>query len=113
VGVGVANRLKGCYKFQNNSKAINGENFKNIKQQCIIKLSEYVADGKVCFPDEHKEQIIKEFGDIKYTSKETDRVEIESKEKMKQQNGYSPDLFDAVMLRMVFSLKKPNTIRVF
>ena len=112
VGVGVSNRLKGCYQFKNNGKALNKENFANLKTQCIIKLSTLIDTYNIRFNEEYKDELINELGEIRYGDIEKDRVEIESKDKMKKRLGYSPDIFDAVMMRMVFTIKKVNKISI-
>lgn len=112
LGVGVSNKFKGCYQFKNNSKALNKENFVNLKTQCIIKLSELIDLKKIKLLEEYKDDIIKEFQEIRYDNIERDRVQIESKEKMKKRLGYSPDIFDAILFRIIFTIKPKNKITI-
>lgn len=110
VGVGIGNNLKGCFKFQNNSKALNGENFANLKTQCILKLSDFIKNNNIKLLEEFRDDIIREFSVIKYSDKDKDRIEIESKELQKKRLGHSPDLFDSIMMRMIFTFKQFNKI---
>lgn len=113
VGVGVANRITGCYKFKNGSRALNKENFKNLKTQVILKLAELVKNHQVKFLEKYKDEIIKEMQMIRYGQIEKDKIEIESKEKMKRRNdNKSPDIFDSIFMRFVFEIKKINKITV-
>lgn len=113
VGVGVSNRLKGCYQFKGGSKALNNENFINLKTQCIIKLKELIEQGKISFNDEYRTLIIRELSIIKYSNIDRDKIQIESKELQKRlNNGMSPDIFDIIMMRMVTLIKKQNKITI-
>lgn len=40
IGGGVVDQLDGCYGFVNNAKALEGENFANLKSQCYFKLAD-------------------------------------------------------------------------
>ena len=112
VGVGVSNRLKGCYQFKNSSKPLNKENYANLKTQCIVKLAELVSNQEINFPEDEKETILKEFLEIRYDGFDHDQLRIESKKKLKQRLGYSPDTFDAIFMKMVFLLKPKNNIYI-
>ena len=47
VGGGVVDYLRGCVDFVNNSKALRGENYQNLKTQCYFKLAEKINEGEV------------------------------------------------------------------
>jgi len=113
LGVGVANKLKGCYHFKGGSTAINKENFRNLKTQIMLKMASMIAAGQVRLLEKYREQIIKELSLVRYEESDKDRIEIESKEKQKRKNnGKSPDLLDSIMMRFVFEIKKRNTVTI-
>lgn len=113
LGVGVANKIKGCYHFKNGSKALNKENFANLKTQTMIKMAEQIAAGNVKLFEKLRDTITRELSLVRYDNIEHDRTKIESKEKMKKRNnGKSPDILDTIMMRFVYLIKKANKIIV-
>ena len=113
LGVGVANKLKGCYHFKGGSSAINKENFRNLKTQVILKMAEMIAKGEVRLLEKYRDSILKELSLLRYEESDKDRIEIENKEKQKRRNsGKSPDLLDSIMMRFVFEIKKRNIVTI-
>jgi PBSX family phage terminase large subunit len=108
VGGGVADQIKGK-NFINNSKPLHDQNFVNLKTQCYIKLSDLFKSGKLSININNPELIDKltqELLIIKYKKLDTDtRLQITSKDEMKKLLGRSPDISDALMMRMFFELK--------
>jgi len=83
------------------------ENYKNLKTQCSYKLAEYVNNHKIAIRLEgkDKELLIAELEQIKRKDPDKEgRLEIESKDKIKEILGRSPDIADAIMMRMFFEL---------
>ena len=112
IGGGVADHLKGCQSFVNGSTALNGENFKNLKNQCLFKLAEYVNNDKIKITQirvEEKESLIQELEVIrmKDVDKDTKRSTI-GKDEVRRLIGRSPDFSDAIMFRMLIELQPKN-----
>lgn len=110
LGVGVSNRLKGSYAFKGGSSALNKDNYKNLRNQCIIKLSEYIERGEIKLFEPKRNEILKEFSQLKYDNVERDRVEVESKQKLKERIGKSSDYLDSIYMRFVFEIKPSNKV---
>jgi len=104
VGGGVVDYLPGSIDFVNNSKSINGENYQNLKTQCYFKLSELINSGDIkvfTFNNEDKEKLIQDLSMIKRKNIDKDgKLQIISKEEIKQLIGRSPDFSDCMMMRM-------------
>ena len=115
VGGGCRDILR-CKGFVNNSKAINNENFTNLKTQCYYKLADYINTGKIYVATKDitiKENLTKELEQVRRDKIDKDtKLAIIPKEKVKQQLGRSPDYSDALMMRMYYELK-PNVGRYF
>ena len=116
VGGGVVDTFKGCKGFVNNSKAIqnkyenNVKNYANLKTQCYFEFARLVKSGKMkLYTDssEVREMIIEELGQIKEKDIDKDgKISLIPKEVIKQNIGRSPDISDALMMRMFFELNK-------
>lgn len=107
VGGGVVDYLKGTVDFVNNGKALNGENYRNLKTQCYYKLSENINNIKIFnYSLNQKQNIIQELSVVGRKNIDKDGpLEILSKEEVKQMINRSPDFSDAMMMRMYFELK--------
>lgn len=108
VGGGVADQLDGCYGFVNNSRALEGENFANLKSQCYFKLAELINESKIyvnCDDPTVKQQLIEELEQVKQKDMDKDgKRAVIGKDKVKELIGRSPDLSDSLMMRMVFEI---------
>jgi hypothetical protein len=108
VGGFLVDRLR-CSSFVNNSSALHGQNFTNLKSQCFVKLSDLIKEGKISINildpstvDELTQQLLA----IKLKDVEKDgRVGVIGKDVMKKMLGVSPDIADSVMLRMFYEVK--------
>jgi len=117
VGGGVRDFLK-CQGFVNNSKPVlvsgKKQNFKNLKSQCYFLLAEYVNNAKIfvnCKQVEYRDSIVQELEVVRGKQLDTDnKLATESKDKVKDLIGRSPDFSDALMMRMYFELKKTKTL---
>ena len=111
VGGGAKDILR-CKGFVNNSKAIKGENYKNLKTQCYYKLSDFINKGRLGVSTKDirfKEALIQELEQVRRVNMDKDdKLAILSKDKIKDLIGRSPDYSDALMMRMFYELK-PNT----
>lgn len=110
VGGGVADNFKGCYEFENGSSPINKENYLNLKTQCYYWLAKLVTEKQIWLDikdDKIKEDLIEELEQVKRKNADKDgKLQILSKDEIKDKIGRSPDISDAIMMRMVFLLKK-------
>lgn len=108
VGGGVADQVRGK-NFMNNAKALHNQNFINLKTQCYIKLSDMFKSGEISInilnPD-MIDTLTQELLTIKYKKLDTDtKIQITSKDEMKKLLGRSPDISDAMMMRMIYEIK--------
>jgi hypothetical protein len=114
IGGGVVDNLKGCRGFVNNSRAKNPssnplkQNYANLKTQCYFLLADKINNNKIgCseVSNEVKKMIIEDLEQIKWANPDKDgRIAITSKEDIKQNIGRSPDVGDALMMRMYFEM---------
>lgn len=115
VGGGVVDYLK-CNGFVNNSKALNEENFDNLKSQCSIKMAKKIVDreaGEICDDGYVKEITSEEMEQVKIKDIDKDGKQgIIPKDKVKELIGRSPDEWDSIMMRYYFSLKKSTRTRI-
>jgi len=107
VGGGVVDFLK-CKGFVNGSRALNDENFNNLKSQCGYKMAQKIVNREVG-------EIVVESEVITITSEEMEQVKqkdidkdgkiaLVSKDIVKQMIGRSPDEWDSIMMRYWFEL---------
>lgn len=111
VGGGLVDNLK-IKGFINNSKALNDEQYQNLKTQCYYKLSEMIEKNEIYISAEistkQQEAIIEELEQIKTTDNDSEgKLKIINKQQIKQNIGRSPDYSDALMMRMFFEYNKP------
>ena len=109
VGGGVADQLRGCVNFVNNSKALHEQNFINLKSQCYVKLAELFKEGKISLnilEPSIVEDLTQELLAVKLKDIDKDnKVAVQSKDEMKKVLGKSPDLSDALMMRIYWEVK--------
>ena len=118
--VWVADQVRWCYQFHNASRPIDtdtGWNFWNLKTQCYYKLQELAEKRKIRleFDWEDRDELVIELENIlvKNLDKDGKRL-LESKEDMKKRLGNkSPDIADAVMMRMVYALEGTEEIKTY
>lgn len=112
LGTGVWRHLKGVYGFKGGSSSVPRGDYFNLKTQSIMKLKELVEDHEIEFMEKYRDIILKEFQAIKYENADKGMLRIEGKDKMKKILGSSPDFFDAIMMRMVFNVKKSFALAI-
>ncbi|MGR3221300.1 MAG: LAGLIDADG family homing endonuclease [Candidatus Anammoxibacter sp.] len=109
--------LLDCVGFVNNSKALNDENYANLKSQCSFNMAKRICEKKayeVCNDETVKEMTIEEFEQVKQDKIDIDgKNTIISKDRVKENIGRSPDEWDSIMMREIFELKSfdPQMIR--
>ncbi len=107
MGGGIKDKV-GCKGFVNNSKAMRGENYSNLKTQCYYKLGKKVNLGEIaitCDNQQVKGWIIEELEQVKAKNADRDgKLQIVSKDEVKERIGRSPDFSDMIMMRFAFDL---------
>ena len=107
--------LKGAYSFRNNTPALNGENYANLKSQCAFKLAALVNENEIYIEDErYKEMIVEELEQIRQKDVDTEgKLKIEEKKEVKKRLSRSPDISDMILMRMIFEVKtKVSTVDI-
>ena len=109
VGGGLIDYMK-IRGFVNNSKALLGENYTNLKSQCYYKLAKLINDGGLNITKatiEQRTAIIEELEQVKsYKIDSDNKLRVMPKDKIKELIGRSPDYSDTLMMRMWFTLHK-------
>lgn len=119
VGGGLVDQFRNSYDFVNGSRALNEENYNNLKSQCYYKLAEAIMRDEIYISDEitttQKENIIIDLEQVKSDNSDDGKLKIISKSKVKELIGRSPDYSDALMMRMVFTLlpKPKEKLRIY
>lgn len=124
VGGGIVDNMKGIKGFINNSSPLETkdpldatktkkENYSNLKTQCSYMLADKINNHLVAITadlsEEDKDLLIEELQQIKKKiTPDVSKLQIVPKEDVKEALGRSPDLSDAVMMRMYFELDKPK-----
>jgi hypothetical protein len=83
------------------------KNFGNLKTQCAFILQEFVRDWKVSFKNltnEEKDLLRQEMENMRVKDPDSDKLYLEKKEELKKRIQRSPDIYDAVMMRMIFEV---------
>jgi phage terminase large subunit len=106
VGGGVVDYLK-CRGFVNGSKAKQPQ-YQNLKSECYYTLAQYIEENKLTIlVNDKKEQIIRDLEMIKRHRADVDgKLQVTPKDQIKLREGISPDIADAIMMRMFFELHK-------
>ena len=110
MGSGVVDMVRNAKGFRNGSKALDGENYKNLKTQCYYKFADKINNGEVFFggAKNYITEIIEEFEMVRrhHHEKDMTKLAITPKEKIKQNLGRSPDFSDAIVMRYWFEMNK-------
>lgn len=113
VGGGVADQIKGCVNFVNNSAAQDNENFINLKSQCYTRLSEEFKTGNISLNINDPvliDNLTQELLSVKLKNLDKDnKIGVLSKDEQKRILGHSPDISDAIMMRMYWVSNKKST----
>lgn len=108
VGGGVRDILR-CKAFVNNSKALKGENYSNLKTQCYYALSAAVNKSEIYINTNniaYKNFIVQELEQVRRKNFDKDtKLQLVSKDEVKAILGRSPDFSDALAMRMYYELK--------
>jgi phage terminase large subunit len=107
VGGGVKDYLR-CQGFVNNSRALKGENYQNLKTQCFYKLADLINKGQIginCADINIKNNIIEELEQVRTKDADKDtKLQIIPKDTIKAILGRSPDYADALAMRCYYEI---------
>lgn len=110
VGGGVADAFENAEAIVNNSKALNGENYYNLKTQLYFRLAEAFNENEIAFnriSDEVAEKLTQELQILRREKVEMDgKVCMTSKAQIKKQINRSPDYSDCLAYLMFFFLEE-------
>ena len=125
IGGGVIDQLKGVHGFINGSRPIEIKReqnptgfytlppkhyFANLKTQCYFKLADHINKGNIsCIMDniKTKEMIMEDLEQIKVKDIDKEnKISITPKDEIIENLGRSPDVGDAIMMRMYFELTR-------
>ena len=97
-----------CRGFVNNSKALKGENYQNLKTQCYYKLADLINKGQVgvtCPDPEMSKAILEELEQVRSKDQDKDsKLKMIPKDNVKDILGRSPDFSDAMAMRMFYEI---------
>ena len=110
VGGGVADLVRGCVNFVNNSTPLGKQNFRNLKTQCAYTLADLINQGKIKieanFNVEERECLIQELEMIRAKNLDADgKLEIISKSEIKALISRSPDYSDTLLFFAYFFIQ--------
>lgn len=108
--------LSGAVPFNNGAKPIKKEgqeiNYKNLKSQCGYEFAKVVNSGAIridCFID--KTKLYTELECLKsYKLDDDGKIQLLPKAKIKEVIGHSPDILDALIMRMIFEIQTKGFI---
>lgn len=104
IGQGIYDLLRGCKGFIANATPFKGENYKMLKDQLFYALAKSFKENKIHIADKAKlDTISQELEAHKMFSIHKDsKSQVTPKNLVKQMIGRSPDIADALMMRMYF-----------
>jgi len=97
--------LPGAVSFVANAAPIGKDNYANLKAQCTYVMAKLFNDRRIYIQDR---KFLSNFErELQYIRRkpEVNKLQIESKEVIKQLLGHSPDFADMLMMRMYFEIK--------
>lgn len=113
VGGGVVDNT-GILGFTNNAQPIkeSGEtpNYRNLQVQCLYHLADKINEGQLWIAcdlsEKQKEEIKEELDQIHSQVHRTGKLDCKHKDEIKKDIKRSPDYRDALLMRVIFDLKK-------
>lgn len=107
VGTGLFDLLKGCIGFVANERPKNAI-YGMLKDELWYKFAEAVNSSKIKISEsKYRDDIVQELGlHVMWNyDKDNTKTQIIPKDKVKQKLGHSPDIADALVMRMIFNVK--------
>ena len=117
VGGGLVDILR-CKGFVNGSRALNNENYSNLKSQCSHKMGMKIVRGEVgevCKDNSLIDVISEEMETVKLVDMDKDgKIKVLPKDRVKELIGRSPDEWDTIMMRYWFELipRRTSSLKV-
>ncbi len=112
-----------CKWFVNNSSPLLSEqekeirNYKNLKDQCYFELEPIISEWRMRLEVDNslvKETIVEELDVIKQKNPDKwGKLQILTKEEIKQLINRSPDFADTIAMRMYFELNKQPEVQIY
>ena len=112
VGGGLVDILR-CKGFVNNSRPIGKDNYANLKAQCYYMFADKVNKGEVYVNAnmEDRDALAQELEVVQVRKLDSEqKLNVMEKSKIKDLIGRSPDIADALMMRMYFELSKSKVV---
>jgi len=103
--------LRGAIPFKNGSRPTMKKNYKNLKNQCGYEFAKRCNnEGIMIDCNLPKEDIFKELECLQSHALDKDgKLQLLPKDKIKEIIGHSPDILDALTMRMYFDVKPKRT----
>lgn len=100
--------LSSAKPFNNGGKPIQNAIYKNLKSECGYELAKAINDGLIYIDCElPKTELIKELECLQsYALDNEGKMQLLPKAKVKELIGHSPDILDALIMRMYFNVQK-------
>lgn len=100
--------LSSAKPFNNGGKPIQNAIYKNLKSECGYELAKAINDGLIYIDCElPKTELIKELECLQsYALDNEGKMQLLPKAKVKELIGHSPDILDALIMRMYFTVQK-------
>lgn len=115
IGGGFADQIKGCREFVFNARALHNDNYKSMKDQMYYALADTITKREMFVklaPGEIREMLAKELEFVKRAQPDKEgKLFIVPKDVVKRDLGRSPDISDALMLRMLPVVEKRKPFR--
>jgi ferritin-like protein len=110
VGAGVADALRrkghNVTDINGSAKPMKREKFKNLRAELHWALRERLEEGNIDLPDDTG--LIAQLSAIKFDYDTNDRIQIESKDNVKERLGYSPDDSDSAIYCFARPIARPG-----
>ena len=102
--------LKNAKPFNNGGKPLGQGNYKNLKSECGYHLAKIINSGEIYIDCEiNKTGVIKELECLQsYALDSEGKIQLLPKAKIKELIGKSPDILDALIMRMYFEVPKKS-----
>ena len=117
VGGFLKDQFPGSIEIINNSKALNNENYSNLKTQLYFKLADKINNGEICCSVLNEDQELKLTQELQIINREKvdqdGKIYMTSKDQIKKQIGRSPDYSDCLAYRMIFEIDNKQETFVF
>ncbi len=115
VGKFLGTRLRNAKPIVNNARALNNENYQNLKTQLYFKLCDKIKDNSIKIASsKYSELITEELSAIEHKPVDTvGKLQMNDKGEVKKKIGRSPDFSDAMAYRMYFEFKNLGGARRF